>query len=170
VSTVLYARVPDALKQALAACAHERGLSLTAAAVALLEQGLDASADTRAREREAELAASAGELEQTRARLAEAETALALAKEREEITASTSGALAERAFGELASCPQCRKPLRGYDLLVSGHCPGCKRAITTLLTPRPQLGAPDKDSYLALLGALGGLVALALASASGGAG
>jgi len=36
-----YARVPDSLKQALAVHAHERGLSLTAAAVALLERGLE---------------------------------------------------------------------------------------------------------------------------------
>jgi hypothetical protein len=35
-----------------------------------------------------------------------------------------------------------------------------------LLTPRPQLGAPDKDEYLALLGALGGLIGLALATTS----
>jgi hypothetical protein len=46
----------------------------------------------------------------------------------------------------------------------------CDRAITTLLTPRAQLGTPDKDEYLPLLGALGGLVGLALAITSGGAG
>jgi len=168
VSTVVYARVPDALKQALAARAREGGLSLTATLVALLERGLDGSEEERAREREGELAASAAELERTRARLAESEAALALAREREQITASTFRALAERARGELASCPQCRKPLRGSDLLVSGHCPGCKRAITSLLSPRPQTGAPDKDAYLALLGALGGLVGLALASSDAG--
>lgn len=169
-STVVYARVPDSLKLALAVRARERGLSLTAAVVALLEQGLDASADERAREREGELAASAAELERTRARLAEAEATLALAREREQLTASSFWALAERARGELASCPQCQKPLRGYDLLVSGHCPNCARPITALLLPRPQTGAPDRDAYLALLGALGGLVGLALASSSGGAG
>ena len=53
--------------------------------------------------------------------------------------------------------------MRGYDLLASGHCPNCN---PNLLTPRPQLGAPDRDEYLALLGALGGLVGLALASTS----
>jgi hypothetical protein len=75
-------------------------------------------------------------------------------------------ALAERARHELASCPQCRQPLRGYDLLVTGHCPNCNRAVTTLLTPRPQTGAPDKDEYLALLGALGGLLGLALTTSN----
>ena len=119
-------------------------------------------------ERERELAASASELERTRARLAEAELRLQAAKEREEMIARTHSALAERARGELAVCPQCRKPLRGSDLFVSGHCPNCKRAITTLLTPSPQTGAPDRDAYLALLGALGGLVGLALASTTDG--
>ena len=169
-STVVHARVPDSLKQALAARARERGLSLTAALVVLLERGLDASEDERARERERELAASASELERTRARLAEAEAALALARGREQITASSLRALAERARGEVASCLQCGQSLRGYDLLVSGHCPQCARPITALLLPRPQTGAPDKDEYLALLGALGGLVGLALASTSGGGG
>jgi len=167
VSTVVYARVPDSLKQALAVRARERGLSLTAAVVALLERGLDATEDERAREREGELAASAGELERTRARLAEAQATLALAREREQLTASSFRALAERARGELASCPQCGKPVRGSDLLVSGHCPQCVTPLTALLLPRPQTGAPDRDAYLALLGALGGLVGLALASTSG---
>ena len=167
---VLYARVPDSLKQALAARARERSLSLTAAVVELLERGLEATADERSSEREAALAAAASELERTRARLAEAEAGLELAREREQLSAATVSALAERARHELASCPQCRQPLRGDDLLVSGHCPNCERPITTLLTPRAQLGAPDKDAYLALLGALGGLVGLALASTSAGAG
>jgi len=79
---------------------------------------------------------------------------LAAARERETIRARTVAALAERAQHELASCPKCRRPLRGYDLLVSGHCPHCNRAITALLSPRPQLGSPDDDAYLALLGAL----------------
>jgi hypothetical protein len=60
--------------------------------------------------------------------------------------------------------------VRGYDLLVSGHCPHCARPITALLLPRQQTGAPDRDAYLALLGALGGFVGPALASTSGGAG
>jgi hypothetical protein len=57
--------------------------------------------------------------------------------------------------------------VRGSDLLVSGRCPNCSRAITALLSPRAQLGAPDQDEYLALLGALGGLVGLALATSDG---
>jgi hypothetical protein len=165
---VVYARVPDALKQALAARAQQRGLSLTATVVELVERALAANDDQRAEGLERQLAASANELERTRARLAEAKLKLAAASEREQLTARTLRALAERARHELASCPQCRQSLRGYDLFVSGHCPHCNRAITTLLTPRPHLGAPDKDEYLALLGALGGLLGLALATSGEG--
>ncbi len=55
--------------------------------------------------------------------------------------------------------------MRGSDHLVSGRCPHCELALTAFLTPRPQVGAPERDEYLALLGALGGLVGLAGAGA-----
>jgi len=164
-------RVPDSLKRALQAYASERGLTLTSAVVDLLERGLEAIADaTSITGLKQKLAASSSEVHTTRARLQEAESELQASREREETSARIYRALAERARGELASCPQCRKPVRGSDLLVSGHCPNCARAITALLLPRPQTGAPDKDEYLALLGALGGLVGLALASTSAGGG
>jgi DNA repair exonuclease SbcCD ATPase subunit len=166
VSTVVYARVPDTLKQALEARARERGLSQTATVVELLEQGLQASDDQRSEALGRELASSTGQLERTRARLTQAEARLEAAQQREEALSRSLRALAERARHELASCPQCRKPLRGLDLLVTGHCPNCNRAITTLLTPRLQTGAPDKDEYLALMGALGGLLGLALATSN----
>ena len=165
-SEVVYGRVPPALKQALTTHARERGLSLNASVVELLERGLAVSAQEAARdELEAVLASSARELDETRARLAVAEGRLAAAAEQEERTKNTLRALAERARQELGQCLQCRKPVRGYDYLVSGRCPHCGRALTALLTPRAQVGAPERDEYLALLGALGALVALAGASA-----
>ena len=94
-----------------------------------------------------------------------AEGRLAAVGEQEERTKNTLRALAERARQELGQCPQCRKLVRGSDYLVSGRCPHCGKALTAFLTPRPQVGAPERDEYLALLGALGGLVALAGASA-----
>ena len=147
-SEVVYGRVSQALKQALL----ERGLA---------ENAMEAARD----ELEAVLAASDRELEETRARLAAAELRLAAAAEQEERTQGTLRALTERARHELGQCPGCRKPVRGYDYLVVGRCPHCGKALTALLTPRPQVGAPERDEYLALLGALGGLVALAGASA-----
>jgi hypothetical protein len=76
-STVLYARVPDSLKQALDAHRSARGLTMTRAVVELLEHGLEASADKpRVTELEGKLAACARERAQTRTRLREAELRL----------------------------------------------------------------------------------------------
>ena len=160
-SAVVYTRVPEALKQTLQARARERGLSLNAVVLELVERGLEPNSSDVLEEK---LAVCASELERTQGRLAQAELGLQAAREREQETARTYGALAERARHELALCPQCRTPVRGSDLLVRGHCPNCNRPITALLIPRPQTGAPDRDAYLALLGALGALLGLALAA------
>jgi len=165
VSAVLYTRVPDQLKQALAAHAASRGLSQTRAIVELLEQGLAASTDERSlAELEGKLVRSQREGEATRVRVREAELTLQAAREREEQSARTYAALAARARQVLASCPRCTKPLRGSDLLVSGRCPHCDHAVTELLAPAPR-SALNQTEYLALLGALGLLTGLALASA-----
>jgi len=163
VSGVVYVRVSQLLKQTLAARAREQGLTQTAAVVELLERGLQAN-DDQLEGLQHQLASLTGQLEQTRARLAETEAELNAISYREQTLAQTLTALAERARHELASCPQCQTALRGQDLFVTGHCPNCNRPITTLLTPRMQTGAPDKDEYLALVGALGSLVGLALAT------
>jgi hypothetical protein len=84
---------------------------------------------------ERELALARAELAETGGRLREAELRLEAAREREELTARSYRAAAERIRQELASCPRCRKPLRGSDLLVSGHCPNCGKALSSLLTP-----------------------------------
>ena len=163
-SAVLYARVPDALKQALQAHAAEGALTLTQAVVELVERGLAALRDAQSvSELEAKLAATTSELEQTRARLQQAELGVQAARERERLTARTYSALAERARQTLGSCPRCRAPLRGSDLLVAGRCPNCGKALTALLLPAPRANLAA-DEYLALLGALGVLVGLALAS------
>ncbi len=97
-SAVLYVRLPEALKQALAEHAARRGLSQTRAAVALLEQGLEAAAGEHSfAELEGRLAHSESEQAGTWARLREAELALAAARERELLTARTYRALAARA-------------------------------------------------------------------------
>ncbi len=168
-SAVVYARVPDSLKQALQAHRSARGLTLNRAVVDLLEQGLQAIADEKpVAELERRLAASRSELERARARLTEAELRLHAAREREQLTAHTYTALAARARQELASCPRCREPVAGADLLVSGRCPNCGKALTSLLTPAPRAGL-ESTEYLALLGALGVLVGLAMASTAASA-
>jgi hypothetical protein len=169
-SPVLYARVPEALKQALEAYGSTRGLTLTRAAVELLEQGLRASREERSlSELEATLAACRSGREQAQARLKEAELRLQGARAREQLTVATYASLAERTRQELASCPGCREPVRGSDLLVSGRCPKCGKALTELLRPAPQAHL-EQSEYLALLGALGVLVGLALATSEASAG
>jgi len=166
VSAVLYTRAPDALKQALTAHAARRGLSQTRATVELLEQGLAGSTDERwLAKLEGKLARSQGELEATRVRVRELELALQAAREREEQSARTYAAFAARVRQVLARCPRCTKSVRGSDLLVTGRCPHCDQAVTELLAPAPRSGL-DQTEYLALLGALGVLTGLALASAS----
>jgi hypothetical protein len=163
---VVYARVADSLKHALQEHASERGLSLTRAVVELVERGLEAIAnETSVEAREQRLRALASELEGTRARVREAELAVQAAREREQLTARTYRAVAERSRQELVLCPRCRQPVRGSDLLVSGCCPHCRKGLTSLLTPTPRAGL-DSNEYLALMGALGVLVGLALASAA----
>jgi len=111
-SAVVYARVPDSLKQSLEAHAAARALSLTQAVVELVERGLQASADEQfVTELERKLAAATSELAKTRARLKQAELALRAAREREQTTARTDTAFAERARHELACCPGCAKSL-----------------------------------------------------------
>jgi NADH pyrophosphatase NudC (nudix superfamily) len=69
----------------------------------------------------------------------------------------------------LPPCPGCGKPLRGSDLLVSGHCPHCEKTLTSLLVPT-RIGSLVQNEYLALLGALGVLVGLAMATSAESAG
>ena len=165
-SAVVYTRVPDALKQALQARAREGGLSLNAAAVELIERGLGVIEDERSSEGlERALQACASELDETRARLAEAELRLQAAREREQLSARTYAAFTERARHELASCPRCRKPLRGCDLFVSGRCPNCANALSSLLVPT-RIGSLVVNEYLALLGALGVLAGLAMTASA----
>jgi hypothetical protein len=169
-SAVVYLRVPDALKQALDAHAHERGLSLTQAARELIERGLEQPAAGKpVSERQGTPALASGELEKTRARLKQAELGLRAAREREQLTARTYAAFAERARHELASCPGCHKPLRGSDLVVSGHCPHCETALTQLLLPT-RIGSLVVNEYSALLGALGVLAGLAISTSAENAG
>jgi hypothetical protein len=119
---------------------------------------------------ERELALARSELAETGGRLREAELRLEAAHEREELTARSYRAAAARIRQELASWPRCRKPLRGSDLLVSGHCPHCGKALSSLLTPVPRAGGLEGGEYLALLGALSGVVGFVLAESGESAG
>ena len=72
---------------------------------------------------ERELALARSELAETGGRLREAELRLEAAREREELTAPSYRAAAERIRQELASCPRCRKPQAGLATTASGARP-----------------------------------------------
>lgn len=167
-STVLYTRVPGPLKKTLADYAASRGLSQTHAVRELLEQVLEGSGSERSlADLEAGLDRSQRELEAMRERMREAGFELRVAREREQLTARTYGALAARVRQQLARCPGCKNPVRGSDLLVTGHCPECGRTLSEVLEPAPRSGL-DRSGYLVLLGALGLLTSIALAASEDG--
>jgi hypothetical protein len=168
-SQVIYARVPDVLKDAVDEYRTERGTTLTSAVVDLLERGLVSTSD----------APSVAELElslaTTSAQKTEAEASLRSAR----LELQTLRSLSERTSQTLGRCPRpdCSRPITGYDLLVTGHCPSCEQALTDLLklkTPQPEQngdqshpGGVSERDFLLLLGALGAVVGVAyLASKS----
>jgi len=160
-SEVVYARIPAALKHALQDHATERGLTLTGAVVEVTQRGLEAiSSGASLEPLKDKLAASTAEIGKARARLREAEVRLEAAQEQRETVARIYGAVAFRLRQELTQCPRCHKPVSGADLLTRGQCPHCGRALTSLLAPTR--AGLDRDQWIALLGALGVLVGLAL--------
>jgi len=162
VSAVLYARLPDALKQTLDTHARERALTLTQALVQLLEGAFQTIANEQSLgELERQLQGARSELADARGQLKEAQLRLQAAREREQTRARIERAFAERARQQLAACPRCRHPLNGSDLLGRGRCANCDTALTALIVPT-RLVDLDHNEYLAFLGALGLLVQLTL--------
>ena len=141
---MVYLRVPDALKQALAVRARERSLNLTAAVVALLERGLMRAPRRAHAPGKLSSRRPPAELERTRARLPEAEAALAWPESGSSYTRASG--VAERARGELAVLSPVRKPVRGCDLLVRGHCPNCagrsRPCCSRVHRPAPPIETP----------------------------
>jgi hypothetical protein len=154
---VIYTRVPEALKEAADAYASQRGTTLTATVADLLERGLTAASDE----------ASIGALEKNVAQLTTENTQL-----RTELNAATSELsavknLATRAARPVGSCPKCGKPISGYDLFASGHCPHCAQTLSNLLAPASPSTSLDQREFLILVGALGAVVGLALLAGKG---
>lgn len=168
-SQVIYARVPDALKDAVDGYASERGTTLTSAVVDLLERGLVSTSDgPSVAQLELKLATTSAEKAEVKASLRSARLEL-----------QTLLSLTERTRQPLGRCPrsECSQPITGYDLLVTGRCPACQQALADLLklkSPQPEgdggqprPGGVSERDFLLLLGALGAVVGVAyLASKS----
>ena len=136
----IYARVDSALKDATDQYAIDHGMSLASAVSDLLSRGL-ASAGYEE---------SVGHLEQ---RVHDLEGELSRVRD----AATTMESRLEQVLG---AC-ECGQPLSGYDLLVTGRCPGCSRGITGLLTnPSEQGGNVDRSEFAPFLAGIGVTVAL----------
>jgi len=156
---VIYARVPEDLKEATARHAAEHGVTLTAAIVDLLERGLSASAaSVSPDELQAQITTLASEKAQMAADLRAAVAEL-----------STLRALADRTRKAVGGCPTCGGPISGYDLLATGQCSHCAAALPDLLslaltsTGKRPLGTStfNERDLLLLLGAVGAVVGVA---------
>lgn len=144
-SQVIYARVPDSLKEAADLYASEQSVTLTAAVVDLLERGLVAATDER----------SIGDLERQLA-LTTAEKAQTQA----DLRVATNELTALRAFAQRATqtqvgkCPKCDQAISGYELLGTGQCGKCGQSLLDLLAPVRDTSLDQREFGL-LVGALG---------------
>jgi hypothetical protein len=107
-TATIYARVPVTLKEAADDYAGQHGMSLASAVADLLGRGLEA-------------AQNESSIRALEARAQEAEEARSAAR-----------AMTERLQQVLGKCG-CGHELTGNDLLVTGHCPNCKRGVSGLL-------------------------------------
>jgi hypothetical protein len=157
---VIYARVPEDLKEAAEKHAAEHGVTLTAAIVDLLERGLTAAAADRSPE---ELLAEIATLNGQKAQLA-ADLRAAVGE------LATLRALADRTRTTVGTCNACTKPITGYDLLATSKCAHCGHALPDLLSlvsgPPSKRGVTPAGSFnerdlLLLLGAIGAVVGVA---------
>lgn len=152
-SQVIYARVPDATKEAVDGYADERGVTLTSAVVDLLERGLGAVTDERSiAALEARVAQLDAEKTQVATQLRAAQTEL-----------GALGALSSRSHQVVGRCPKCKQDFTGYDLLATGRCEHCGQPLSDLLLAKKAADTSglDANEFLLLLGALGAILAVA---------
>ena len=147
-SQVIYARVPETVKDATESYASERGMTLTNAVVDLIDRGLSAVQDER----------SIAELETRVVRLAGEKTEV----ERELQTAKHAlDGVSERIGRKVCSCPSCKADVSGYDLLVSFQCPACHAGLSNLFQGGLGNAGLDNGDILVLLAAVGALLGAA---------
>lgn len=144
-SQVIYARVPDTLKEATDVYASEQGIKLTAAVVDLLERGLASVTDER----------SITDLERQVSSVTTEN-----AKIEADLRVATNELTALRAFAErstraqVGKCPNCNQGISGYDLLGTSQCGHCGASLLDVLAPVHDTNLDQREFGL-LVGALG---------------
>jgi hypothetical protein len=166
---VIYARVPSELKQAAEDHAAAKGFTLTAAVSELLGLGIEAVQNARSvRALRARIATLEHELENTRAAQRQEALRREAAEQQAFLLHGAAKSWSDRAQQEVGRCPQpgCGKPIKGYDLLVSGTCPACKRTVNSMFMPETKTSRVDWNELLPILIA-GGVVLGAVAATRG---
>ncbi len=159
---MIYARIPETLKERVEVYAAEHALTTTSAVVDLLHGGLEAVSNAPSIARlEGRAAGLEVELGTTVAKLREAEGRVAGLEEKERNIVAAYQGLRQRTDQAVGACPNCKQPIRGYDLFVTGHCPACSQPVSTLLAGSDSVGGLDQKEVLLLLGAIGILVGMA---------
>jgi hypothetical protein len=146
-SQVIYARVPEPLKEAADAYSEDCGVTLTSAVVDLLGRGLTAVSDEKSISAlETKLALISVEKSQVEANLTAAMSELGALR-----------AFAQRAAQKVGSCPNgsCRQSITGYELLALNQCSHCHQPLMDLLAPKGNKSTLDQREVGVLLGALG---------------
>lgn len=160
-SEVIYARVPGAVKADVEVYADQHGVSLSSAAVDLLQRGLAAAGEERSiANLETKLAKVTGDKVALEARLQVAANEVAALRSFAQRAAATT----------VGSCPNCRSPISGLDLLGRGMCGNCQTSLLDLLAPTGAAPQPvlDDRAVGALVGALGIVVIAAAVLGSKG--
>ena len=152
-SQVVYARVPDALKDALDAYATTAGTTLTAAVVDLLGRGLASTSDERS-------------IDELRARLAaevDQRRQLEAAVHASRVELGALEMLRQRSAHTVATCPnpQCGAEVSGFDVLATGRCTSCGHSLGQLAASAAALRSVDQRELLLLLGAIGTVLGVA---------
>lgn len=143
---VVYARVPEGLKEAVGTYASERGLTQAGAVAELLERGLESAASGGS------IIELQDRVRNLREELAEANRQLAGLQQ-----------LATRIQKVVGKCPECRNAVTGYDVFALGQCSNCRKNLASLLIEPAGAKGLDKTELLLLIGALGLVLTVAYA-------
>lgn len=143
---VIYARVPESLKEAADTYADERGVTLTSAVVDLMERGLSAISDERSiTQLQTKLAKTTAEKASLEATIKGSETELAGLR-----------AFAHQAQRPVGRCPNpnCGSAISGIDLMARGKCQSCQQPLSDLLAPAHKSSTLNQRDVGVLVGAL----------------
>jgi hypothetical protein len=157
VTSPVYTRVPDDVKQRITSYkAATKARSEAAAIAELLVAGLEAA------ELDQRVSSLTEQVDQLKERLAYEVAARTQIEQQHAALDNAVQTWMSRAKQRIAQCPACRQDVTGQDLMVSGTCSNCNGPLTLLLE-KPASDGTQRDSILMLLAAAGlvlGLVAI----------